>query len=1380
MSNNRLTGEDDSTNAMTLPRGGSLPFPVVGLGASAGGIKALLHFFESAPADMDMAFVVVLHLSPEHESSVDQILQRATRMPVSQVTQSTPIEKNHVYVISPSLDLTMDNGHLRVTTTERPRGRPVAIDRFFRSLATTHRERAMAVVLSGSGSDGAVGISRIKEFAGVTIAQSPHDAEYPAMPESAIATDMVDFVMPVVDIPQQLIRLWRNAQAIQLPDSESVARFTAADGPAERAEGAVVEVLDELAKRTGHDFSHYKRATVLRRIERRMQVSLAPTVPAYRDYLLETPEEAKFLLRDMLIGVTNFFRDREAFEAFEREIVPKLFEGLGPDDHVRAWSAGCSTGEEAYSIAMLLCEHASANAPNQPVQVFATDIDERAIRIGRAGLYPASIVTDVPPTRIRQHFSKEPLQYRVNKVLREHILFAEHNLLRDPPFSQLDLVSCRNLLIYLDRNVQRQVLEKFHFSLRPGGFLFLGSAETSDIASDLFDVVDRKNRLYRVRQLVRSKTASKQTTLRASNARPAPIARQTLPGPTLSPLPAFAELHKRALVLQGPPSLIIDNMSRVMHVSGSGDKYLRYVAGELSHDVYDIVLPQLRLELRAAVFEATRNGNAVETRAIALAAASEFVSISVRPFNDEATKSPFLLILFNELRERSLHSEVAISLDVNGRNPIVHSLETEVHTLRGQLQTSLEHADRSTEELKASNEELQAINEELRSTTEELETSKEELQSINEELLTTNTEMQQKNQESSKANDDLLNLISATGIATVFLDRAMRISRFTPTATTIFNLIPTDQGRPLLDLTHRLDYPELEKDAEEAFSSLKVIEKEVSGPDGKWFLSRFIPYRTAEDRIDGAVLTLVDITARHKAEAQVKAGELRLQMAAQSTDDYAIIVQDLDGLIVTWNRGAARIFGYSEEEIVGKPIDLIYLTADREADVASADRALATSKGRSQEERWYVRKDGTSLYCSGVTTRIKAEGFEGFAKIARDLTDGQSAESTKQLQRSLERTVRERVDAANRLKDEFLAVLSHELKNPLNLIHVKAELLARSPVVRDLAVVRDAAAAIRRSVSAQAKIIDDLLDLSRVNTGKLALDKSQVDLSGMLRSLSDAIDVEAAERNIVVELSGLDVPLVIWADAVRIEQIIWNLLSNALKFTSAGGRISLALSVHSGFACIEVSDTGKGIDAAFLPQLFDMFSQADGGLSRAKGGLGIGLALVKQLAERHGGRVSAESAGLGQGSTFRVWLPADDTGIPELDPEPHDARILRGKDVLLVEDTEETLEAFRALLEHEGAHVRAVSNGTDAIDVARKEQFDLILSDIGMPEMDGYALISALRNIPEHINTPAIAVTGFGRPQDVQRALAAGFNGHVGKPISLDTLLSMIAHCLVR
>ncbi|MFM0327517.1 CheR family methyltransferase [Caballeronia glebae] len=1384
MTSNKAPEPSGDPPDVTRPVMPSLDFPIVGIGASAGGIQALMRFFEHMPGDAGMAFVIVLHLSTKHQSQADAVLQRATKMPVIQVVQPTQIEKNQIYLISPATDLSMNDGYLSVNSSNREPGRPVAIDLFFRSLAEVHRTRAISVILSGFGSDGTVGIGRIKEYGGVTLAQSPEDAEYDEMPRNAIATGLVDIVLPVADIPQKLIELRDNARVIQLPpadDDQPAIAIPASGGKASDtasvAEEVLQKILSTLRARTGHDFRHYKRATVLRRIERRLQVNAVRDLPSYQRFLDTHPDESAALLKDMLIGVTNFFRDRDAFEALEREIVPHICEDKSEDDSIRVWTAGCSTGEEAYSVAMLLNECVAEANKGCDIQVFATDIDESAIETARAGNYPAPILTDVPPARLRRYFTLTDGRYVINKSLREQVLFAGHNLLRDPPFSRLDLVSCRNLLIYLDRTVQREVLQTFHFALQPGGYLFLGSSESAEIADDLFAAIDKKNRIYRAKTLASARTAP---VLPVTG----PLAQPTHFSPVKPEIgrtnSTFAALHQSAMELYAPPSVLIDRDGEILHMSEEIGRFLRYVGGEPSHNLLTLINPDLRLELRIALFQALRHGKSVDAERVRFTrgTASSYVNMTVRPFHD-AAGGDVLAVFFDEAEETTLPK--APEITPTDESPVVAHLETELRRVKELLQATVEHSNVSSEELKASNEELQAINEEMRSASEELETSKEELQSVNEELVTVNGALQAKVEETAKANDDLQNLIASTGIATIFVDRAMCIKRYTPAAVGLFNLIATDIGRPLLDLTHRLNYPELAADARLAFEDLRHTEREIGTGDGTWFLCRVLPYRTLDDRIDGAVLTLIDITKRRRAEAAARSSEERLKLAALTTDDYAIIVQDQDGMILSWNRGAQRIFGFEEHEVVGKLIDLIFVPEDRVNGAALAERETAKKEGRAEDERWHLRRDGRKIYCSGVMTSIDTVGFKGLAKIARDLTDRKSVESQQQLQLALERAIRAQAETANRQKDEFFAILSHELKNPLNLIHVKAELLSRSPEVKDIALVQDAADAIQRSVIGQSKIIDDLLDLSRVRTGKLALHFSPVDLASVLRAIVEASEAEAANKQIRMSVSGVDASLTIQADPVRLEQMIWNVVRNAVKFTPHGGQVSLSLTRDDRYACVEVRDTGQGIAPDFLPKVFDMFSQADGAGRRDRGGLGIGLSLTKQLVEMHGGRIEGTSAGLGQGSSFRLWLPHRlPTSSGSRPTATADPSILKGLRVLLVDDSLEGLEGFRTLLELEGTQVRAESSPEAALAVATESEFDLILSDIGMPTMSGYELIAKLRELPACKTIPAIALTGFGREQDAAEALRAGFDAHLGKPVSLSALLAAIGGNLAK
>ncbi len=1371
----------------------NLKFPVVGIGASAGGLKALLTLFVHMPRDCGMAFVVIMHLSPKHESNADKILQNVTKMSVLQVNQPVPIERNHIYVIPPAMDLQMNDGYLRLVKPERERGAQVAIDLFFRTLADVHHSHAVGVVLSGSGSDGSVGLSRIKEQGGVTLAQTPEDAEYDSMPRSAIETGMVDIVLPVAEMPQRLVELRRNQEVLlerkepiaspgeteQAGEEQGELEYTQAHAQSKPNELALREILAALRTRTGHDFRHYKQATVLRRIERRMQVNSLRDMPSYAGFLQSHPEETPALLADMLIGVTNFFRDREAFEALERDIIPSLFEQkLDTDDKsLRVWSAACSTGEESYSLAMLLADQAELCGARGDIlpQVFATDIDDRALETARAGVYPEAIVTDVPPARLRQYFIKEQNHYRMQKELRERILFARHNILRDPPFSRLDLISCRNLMIYLDRDIQVEVLRMFHFALNPGGYLFLGSSETADACSQLFTPVDKKNRIYRAKEVGSS--------LRRAPA--GPYQGFTLSAPSRPPFSepsrrnrkfSFAEVHQRALEQYAPPSVIVNHDAEIVHMSDRAGNFLRYVGGEPSLSLTTLVHPQLRLELRTALYQATHTGKSVEARRVRLErdGRSYYVNMVIRPFRDNEAGSEYMLVIFDEVEACMDPSTLE---HPETKDSVLTQLEAELQQTKEQLQITMEHSETSTEELRASNEELQAINEELRSATEELETSKEELQSINEELTTVNFELKAKVDETSKINDDLQNLISSTDIATLFVDRKMRIKWFTPRTQDIFNVIGNDAGRSLSDITHNLDYPLLHKDAAKAFEELHLVEREVQDRDGnRWYLARFLPYRTLDDRIQGAVLTFIDITDRRRAEERLEAGEAHMRLLAQSTKGYAIITMDCDGLITTWNRGAETLFGYDEREATGQTIDMLYTHPDRATGVPESERKRALDQGQASDERWHVRQDGVQRYFSGlVNPLVDANGkVIGFAKIARDLTEERQQNSEKQNEL-------ETIQAANQQKDQFFAVLSHELKHPLNLIQLNTDLLARSQMAKNSQSLRKATQAIQNAVRSQSRIIDDLMDVSRIRTGKLKLHFATLRYQEVLRGIEAVFAPLAQAENVVFETSKPDEPLYVLADPTRLDQIIWNLLNNAWKFTKGGERICMQLERDGNQAKLDVIDTGQGISADFLPKVFDMFGQAEmQHAQRSKHGLGIGLALVKQLVEAHNGRIEAHSEGIGRGARFSVWLPIHLQTELELNELENGAELggLTGIKILLVDDSPDILDTMCELLESEGADVTTADGGARGIELAEQTAFDVIVSDIGMPEIDGHKMMSAIRLQGANRQTPSVALTGYGTLRDVEKAKAAGFTLHLRKPIDLQALIDAVTQAV--
>ena len=1356
------------------PVSSGLDFPVVGIGASAGGLAAIKALFEGLPDKPDMAFVVVLHLSPKHESNAAAILQTSTRMPVAQVTGPVHIERDHVYVIPPTFDLSMFDGSLSIASSDRPPGRHVVIDNFFRTLADAHGARSVGIVLSGTGSDGSTGIARLKEQGGVVLAQTPSDAEYGDMPKNAVATGKVDIVLPAADMGDRLVDLWENARRMELPDPEQVVPGIRPPSSTAAAEEALRHVLKLLHQRSGHDFRHYKRATVLRRIERRMQVRSLRDLPAYRNFLDGHQDEADALLDDMLIGVTQFFRDRLAFEALEREVLPKMFASGDADTPLRAWVPACSSGEEAYSIAMLLAEEAGRSEESRSFTVFATDIDQAAIATGRHGLYPGSIATDVPPPRLRRFFHAEPDGYHVDKSLRERVTFALHNLLRDPPFSSVDLISCRNLLIYLDRTAQQAVLEMFHFALKPGGHLFLGSSESVDVAARLFTPTDKTMRIFRSNPVGRVMRSLQQLASPAETGKP-----MRSPNVPLSSRPVQpAEVHQQLLDEVAPPSILLTGSYDIVHVSARAGGYLRYVEGEPSHNLVTLIRDDLRQELRTALFQAMQlheNVDAAPVRITGPRGPAE-VTISVRPVRHDAWAGEMLLVRFLELPLPADPTHAPPEADHGD----VSRLAAELQRRSDQLAATIEQYENSAEELKASNEELQAINEELRSTTEELETSKEELQSTNEELITVNHELKTKIDEAGEINDDLRNLITSTDIATVFVDASMRIKRFTPASASLFNIIAADIGRSLFDITHKLDYDDLADDAKAVFATLAATEREVMSNDGRRLLARLRPYRTAQDRIGGAILTFVDVTSLRRAEAEADSGRERIQLVVEAMTDFAVLTISPEGRIMSWSAGAQNVFGHTVEQAVGSPFEILFTPEDRTAGAPADEIRTAEQTGHAPDERWMLRRDGTRFFASGATSPLRAAGVKGYAKICRDRTEMATVEELRS--RQLDSAQRGAAEAkhANELKNEFLAVMSHELKHPLNLINVNAQVLTTLPEAQGMPSVLRAARTIQRTVQGQARIIDDLLDMSRTNSGKLALNRVPLLLSEAIQSCMTWALAESRAKGVRLFIEGFDDPIVVDGDPVRIEQIAWNLVSNAIKFSRSGGSITVRILRDGEDALLEVVDGGRGISSTFLPHVFEMFKQADAATTRGEGGLGIGLALVKNLAELHGGRVDVSSGGEGLGARFRVWLPMHQhTDFSPLTDDGLEVRSPLDKvRVLLVDDTADTLETFGYLLEHEGAAVTTASSGEQALGLVDTIAFDLVISDVGMPKMDGYEMMIELRKRPALAKLPAIALTGYGRPQDVQKALASGFQAHLDKPVDFNRLKDVIGALL--
>jgi two-component system CheB/CheR fusion protein len=899
-------------------------FPIVGIGASAGGLAAFEAFFSGMPADIQpgMAFVLVQHLAPDHESLLADLIRRYTRMQVFQVVDGMTVQPNCAYVIPPNHDMAFINGSLQLLMPSAPRGQRLPIDFFFESLAQDQGERAIGIVLSGTGSDGTHGVRAIKDGGGMVMAQTPDSTEFDGMPRSAIATGLVDYELPPAAMPAKLMAY--VAQVFGKFRRSAVL-------PPPRTDSALKKIFVLLRAQTSHDFSHYKPSTIHRRIERRMAVHEIEVMEDYVAYLQKTPGEVEALFRDLLIGVTNFFRDPEAFRALEEQVIPRLLAGKPADVAIRVWTAACSTGEEAYSVAILLQEYLQAHKLNHKVQIFATDMDSRAVATARAGVYPASIAEDITPERLAQFFTAESdgSAYRIHKSIRDMLVFSEHDLIKDPPFSKLDLITCRNLLIYLDKDLQKRLIVLFHYALRQGGMLFLGASENVGDLGDLFAVMDGKSKLYlRKEDFHGAQRAAlgrflQPTSLELAGAVLTPAAAKTA-GNVKLPL---RELTEQALLQQvAPAAALVNDKGDLLYLHGRTGMYLELTPGEAGiNNILKMAREGLRRELTTALHKAVVGRQIVRAAGLTVKTNGHHsrVNLTIRPVPVSTVVSTESFLYLVILEEPPLADTEPPPARPMGTGPAsgqvdarVAALQQELRAKEEYLQAANDELETSNDELRSANEEMQSINEELQSTNEELETSKEELQSVNEELATVNTELQTKVFDLSRANNDMNNLMAGTGVGTVFLDHQLRILRYTPAANAIINLIPGDVGRPIAHVASNLvDYDRLAADVQAVLDTLVPREVDVQTRAGAWYTMRILPYRTQDNVIEGVVITFIDISEVVRTRESLRQANelLRLAVVVRDAND-AITVQDLAGRILAWNPGAQRLYGWTEAE----------------------------------------------------------------------------------------------------------------------------------------------------------------------------------------------------------------------------------------------------------------------------------------------------------------------------------------------------------------------------------------------------------------------------------------------------------------------------------
>ena len=1316
-----------------------LPFPVIGIGASAGGLEAFSAFFEAMDPNSGMAFVLVQHLPPDRESLIAEILARHTSMPVHQVQDQMPVCVDSVYIIRPGNTLTIRDGLLHLGKRLDKPGNNRPVDDFFKSLAEEQRERSIAIILSGMGSNGTAGAQAIKAVGGLCIAQDPGTAQFASMPRHLIEAGYADFVLHVAEMPRTLMEYVkqpyvRGADTVDLQSDHQHLR----------------EILAILRTRIRKDFTGYKKPTVLRRIQRRMGMNHLSDMGEYARLLRQSVTEVASLGDDLLIHVTGFFRDKQAWESLRNNVIVPLVASRETNSQIRCWVAACSSGEEAYTLAMLLVEEIERMRKPLDIKVFATDTTERTLSNARTGVYPGGIEAEISPERLERFFQKEDAVYRVRQELRQAVVFAPQNILEDPPFSRLDIVTCRNLLIYLEPNVQTRLLSLLHFGLRQGGALFLGTSETVNETDGMFETVDKKARIYR--RIGPTRHGSFDFPLpRPSNGGsegPRPLAR-----------PTFAQLTNAALLARHVPAAVtVDRDLRIVYFHGDTHRYFEQPTGEPSRDILTIARESIRGAVRSALQRAMSENATIHVVDgwIGEGDNRQRIAITASPL-DVKVVSDYFVVSFDQRPDPELPAAAQ-----PGKDEDDPGLAQELRRVRDELQSTIEELQTTNEEHKASAEEVMSMNEEMQSTNEELETSREEMQSLNEELTTVNSQLQAKMEQYQAISSDLSSLLSSTDIAVLFLDPEFRIRRFTPAVKDLLELIASDIGRPLSDLAWKFNDPDLMPHSQAVIERLIPHEKEIFADSGRWYTRRVLPYRTSDNRIDGLVITFVDIsqrkrmetslaerarlldlsndviivrdlqnrviywnngatdlygwssaeatgkeisrllhteselpigelipqlrqherligeveqtgrdgrritavcrwaldsdaqgnpvailmtamdiTAKKLNEATIRQSEHKFRMLVEAIRDFAVFMTDARGNITTWNPAAERLLGWSEAEVLGKNSAMIFTPEDRDAGASEVELELAAKTGHAANDRWHVTRNGRRFWGSGVMASIgePGESVRGFVKILRDET------VRKQGEQSLIEAMRA-AETANRLKDEFLANLSHELRTPLSAILLWTKLLREKPP--EASQLNEGLTVIRNSAESQRALIDDLLDTSRIMLGKMRLRLREVDLVRLVNDAIEAIAPAAVAKGIEVtrELSN-DIGIVV-VDGDRIRQIIWNLLSNAVKFSPQGAKIFIGLWLRDSAIQCQVLDTGRGIAADFLPHVFDRFRQADASSTRRHGGLGLGLDISKQLAELHGGTITAHSEGEGRGATFTLHLPLRKKGSQNL------------------------------------------------------------------------------------------------------------------------------------
>jgi two-component system CheB/CheR fusion protein len=1360
---------------------------VVGVGASAGGLEALETFFDEVPPHCGMAFVVVQHLSPDFESMMDELLARHTKMAVHRVKDGVRVEPDSVYLLPPKKEMIIQDGQLLLSDKDPSQGLSLPIDTFFRSLAQDAGERAVGVILSGTGSDGSRGIQAIHNAGGLVIAQSEETAKFDGMPKAAIETGIVDIVLPPEMMADALGRFvsGQSPVAAAVPDME-------AGGSA--AGDAMQTIFTLLRLEHGIDFSWYKKSTVIRRIERRLQLLRSDNLDEYVERLRTDIRERNQLYQDLLIGVTKFFRDTEAFDILAREVLPGLLERVPPGGEARFWIAGCATGEEAYSLAILVREQLDRIDRPVEVKIFATDVHRTSLDFARGALYGPESLSQLSPERIDRNFIQHGKRYQVSPELRKFIVFAPHNVIKDAPFTKIDLISCRNLLIYLEPAAQQKVLSLFHFALNTGGALFLGSSESPAEMADEFEPINRHWKIFRKRREVPLRS-------------PLPLGlpsglrdqghRRERPASTDSEVERHVTRASESLIADHcPASFLVDDRHQLLYTFPGAQHFLQIRDGQPSCCLLDLVGSELRVALAGALQRCARQRATVTFTGVRVEPNErqpvEQVKLIVKPLLEKDDTSPHFLVSLTALHQtdtvssssaRDSQDDNTFDWDEVTRQRF-ETLETELRHTRENLQATIE-------ELEASNEELQATNEELVASNEELQSTNQELHSVNEELYTVNAEHQKKIDELTELTDDMDNLFRATDIGTIFLDEQLCIRKFTPHAARNFQILPQDIGRRIDSFSHNLAYRELFDDIRQvARGDLPNVQRDVVDNHGTWYFLRMLPYCSRKDA-GGVLLSLVDISALKATQH-----ELHVAYDALNSSLNATVIADFDWEIQYANSAFSDMFGLDQPGMLkGRRLSELFVAENvkRLTEICSN-----LDEDPSAPLEYSIQRPDGSLLAVDVRSCVVSDGngkARGRMVSFIDITRRKCAEEQREAyarelesaNATLRRAEREaRTSVENR--DRFLATLSHELRNPLGGLLNAQHVLEHGGASTEHR--NKAATAIKRQAEHMSHLLNDLLDVTRVTKGKIEFQRQEFDIRELIPETVEAVATLIHEKRQRFQIDQPEDPLPVEGDRVRLRQVMENLLSNAAKYTPPHGRIDVLLSQSNQHCVLRVRDSGRGIRSELLDRIFDMFFQADETLDRLEGGMGVGLTLVRSLVEMHGGTVTAHSAGEGKGAEFTVTLPLSKTattepnraGTTEAESDTHEARVDApdAADILLIEDNADSREMLQTLLELLGHQVQVAEDGKSGLDRLLSDPPDIALIDIGIPEFDGYEVARRARQYGKDRDVILVALTGYGQQKDRAAAVEAGFDDHLVKPVDLNDLNRVLARATDR